>query len=352
MSTESIVRGTLLAGVLVFVVGGCAFGDDMSQDVQPDGGASCSPGDSDCGGESFGCHDLTSIENCGACGNVCTAERGTFPVCVAGSCDFVCSSYAVRCGDECADSCPYVFDEPTITVFEVPSDCKRVRIRAWGAGGGHGHRNSRAGGGGYAEGLFPTNEGELLLAVVGAPGNPAMGRTPGEGGLPGGGRGGSASGAGGGGGGGLSGVFRGALAAEDAVLIAGGGAGSGGGTSSKVNAGAGGGEHGQSGSSGNPGSQIGGFSLLAGGPGGNQGSGDGGGGGGAGWWGGFGGNGANSDAGGGGGGSGLAVGEGVDVFLESGDRRVPGGSEMADRDGAGDPGAPGKVLIDCLPAAE
>jgi hypothetical protein len=276
---------------------------------------------------------------------VCEAPAGATPTCAAGTCGFDCGAGLLACGDACRARCDTVFDAPGMQPFAVPDRCTRMRVKAWGAGGGNGQGNTKAAAGGFAVVELTATPGEAMMVVVGAPGQNAQ-NAPGAGGAPGGGSGGSGSSQDGGGGGGFSGVFAGAIEVANALAIAGGGGGAGGGNGNDP--GAGGGMTGQNGG-GTGGTQLDGFGSLAGGPGGNQGNGDGGGGGGGGWFGGQGGPGANSDAGGGGGGAAFATTRATFQLLVAGDRRTPGSSVDPDRGTAGDPGMPGKVVIDCLP---
>ncbi|HWO18028.1 MAG TPA: glycine-rich protein [Kofleriaceae bacterium] len=302
----------------------------------------------DCNGDpADGCEaDLGAAASCGSCGNVCEAPVGGTATCTAGTCGFDCGAGLMACGDACVARCGTVLDVPGTQPYSVPDRCTRLRVKAWGAGGGNGQGNMNAAGGGFAVVEFAVTPGESLMVVIGGPGRSAQGGQPGAGGTPGGGgNGGSGGDQDGGGGGGFSGVFAGGVEVATAIAIAGGGGGSGGGTSNNL-PGAGGGANGQSGG-GLGGTQIDGSATLAGGAGVNQT--DGGGGGGGGWFGGRGGPGASSDAGGGGGGSAYATTRATFQLLVAGDRRTPGSSTDPDRGMAGEPGMPGKVVIDCVP---
>lgn len=339
------MRATIL--VLVGLLAGCTQTEESIAPIEE-----CPLGFDDCNGDpADGCEtDLTSSARaCGDCSNVCVAPVGGLQVCVASECGIDCDPGLVRCGDECVASCDTSFEAAGEVNFDVPTDCTRVLIKAWGAGGGNGARNTNSGAAGFVRAEVAAAVGEQWTVVVGSPGISAVGRTPGLGGAPGGGNGGNASSDGGGGGGGYSGVFRGAISVQNALVIAGGGGGSGGGTGTQVLGGAGGGTDGQNGGENNAagGTQLTGAAALAAGNGNNDD--DGGGGGGGGWFGGEGGNGANSDAFGGGGGSGFVTPDAVAPMLVPGNRQLPGLPDDPDRGTAGAPGAPGKITIDCLP---
>jgi len=335
--------------ILMGLLAGCSQTEEPIDPI-----TECPQGFDDCNGDpADGCEtDLTSSARaCGDCTNVCTAPVGALQVCVASQCGIQCDPGLIRCGGECVTSCDTNFEATGEITFDVPIDCTRVSIKAWGAGGGNGARNTRAGAGGFVRAEVSATPGEQWTVVVGAPGTNAVGRTAGVGGAPGGGNGGTSSNDSGGGGGGYSGVFRGAISVQNALVIAGGGGGSGGGvTTPQILGGAGGGDTGQNGGDNNAagGTQTTGAAQLvaANGQGGNN---DGGAGGGGGWFGGRGGNNASSDAFGGGGGSGFAVVEAVAPMLIAGNRESPGLIEDPDRGIAGAPGNPGKVIIDCLP---
>jgi hypothetical protein len=335
---DAVVR-LLFAGAFAVVVAAC--GNITNEE--------CPVGFDDCNGDPVdGCEaDLASVATCGTCEQTCTAPADGTPMCVgASTCDFDCGAL-IACGDTCVARCETVFDAPGESIYTVPARCTALRIQAWGAGGGNGRGNTSAGAGGFGIVELDAMPGAALTVVVAAPGG-AAGAMPGTGGAPGGGDGGTASGQAGGGGGGFSGVFRGAVAVENAIVVAGGGGGSGGGGGNAVVAGAGGGDSGQAGLAAG-GTQTTGFAPLAGGAGGSQGSGDGGGGGGGGWFGGIGGQGANSDGGGGGGGSGYAATDTTFQLLVAGNRALAGADTRPDRGTAGDPGMPGKVVVDCIP---
>lgn len=364
-STPLCVSGTCL-----YSLDGVECSDDTRCD--PDLGCVAVPADACFPGErcewTFGpyCADTRSDpQNCGECREVCTAPTGSIPRCTAGECAFDCMPGLVRCGEGCETTCvAQVFESPTQQEFEVPSGCDLVLARVWGAGGGAGQRATLGSAGGYASGIIRTSAGEVLTIVVGAPGADGVDAISCSGGVPGGGSGGIATDEGGGGGGGYSGVFRGAVSAANAILIAGGGGGSGGGRDPTV-AGAGGGTEGQACAAlggGQGGRQDGGG--AGGGPmmdedrrgddgmslqGGNGGNGaDAGGGGGGGWFGGGGSTGADSDAHGGGGGSAYAASDVQAVTLTAGDLRVPALVTDAARGSAGEPGQPGRLIVQCI----
>ncbi|KAF0686606.1 Aste57867_21611 [Aphanomyces stellatus] len=55
--------------------------------------------------------------------------------------------------------------------FQVPKDCKHIKVQAWGAGGGsgvlHGYKCGHGGGGAFVEAICPVHPGEKLMVVVG-----------------------------------------------------------------------------------------------------------------------------------------------------------------------------------------
>ncbi len=65
----------------------------------------CSQNFDNCNGDAAdGCEtDLTTIENCGSCGNACDAANTTGAVCENGSCKYTCGEGAVLCDGSCAD---------------------------------------------------------------------------------------------------------------------------------------------------------------------------------------------------------------------------------------------------------
>jgi hypothetical protein len=68
---------------------------------------SCRTGWADCdGNEANGCEvDLTSTENCGRCGNLCTVANGT-PYCAGGACSVMrCESGFADCNQSVSDGC-------------------------------------------------------------------------------------------------------------------------------------------------------------------------------------------------------------------------------------------------------
>ena len=51
-----------------------------------------------------GCEaDLTSIDNCGTCGNACDADNASGATCENGECKYTCGENAVMCGNSCVD---------------------------------------------------------------------------------------------------------------------------------------------------------------------------------------------------------------------------------------------------------
>jgi hypothetical protein len=343
-----------LGTLLLLAIAGCGEVTTSVVDAAPDtidATPGCMQGFDDCNSEpADGCEaDLSSTETCGSCSNACITPTGGTSFCGLGMCDFTCDIGLIRCDTECLARCDSTFTTAGETQFTVLPGCSRIRIKAWGAGGGNGSANTLGAAGGFASVEVDSVPGNSILVVVGGPGLNAPGQGPGMGGVPGGGNGGSSNSQGGGGGGGFSGVFTGgAIDATTAIVIAGGGGGSGGGNGGQRRGGAGGGTDGQASTASAGGTQTTGFASLMGGNGGSQGSGDGGGGGGGGWFGGFGGNGANSDAFGGGGGSGYARPSASTPVLTTGSVAVPGNDGDADRGSAGEPGAAGLVVIDCL----
>jgi hypothetical protein len=232
------------------------------------------------------------------------------------------------------------FAVATTQKFAVPSD-QVLSVRAWGAGGG----GAAGGAGGYAsDDMAQVQGGQSIFVVVGAPGgNPAM-KQSGIGGSPGGAPGGATSNVGAGGGGGFSGAFVGMGTSGTPIVIA---AGGGGGASGA--GGAGGGATGEDGApdgggggagaapgklGGVPGMSAAGGSALQGGRGADEKSTGAGGGGGGGR---FGGGGGGESAGGGGG-------SGYGRALISGKGTVPPDPKN-DRQGAGEPSKPGRVVI-------
>lgn len=244
----------------------------------------------------------------------------------------------------------------------VPSGVYTLRFKMWGAGGGRGRASGAntfgpGGGGGFAVGDISVSPGETLVLITGGGGKQA----PPTGG-----------GQSGGAGGGLSGVFRGAYAQANALLIAGGGGGGSSDSATLGSGGAGGGTSGQSTSpatgGGDGGTQVAGGaggiandangftgSALQGGDGGGTGlassvGGFGGGGdtkafsssvsgagGGGGYFGGGGGGSPLNEAAGGGG-SGYASAGVANVTLTAGSNETPANSTDVDRVGAGEGG--------------
>lgn len=277
----------------------------------------------------------------------------------------------------CKENKAHDLSSPGISRISVPSHCKNVRIRAWGAGGGDGHVDNRGdghgglgGGGAYVYMIAKVDPKKHdLVIVVGGPGANGFKAKGGQGGSPGnGGRGGDSARAPGGGGGGFSGVFyveRGKGDSDDkpvdlaqAITIAAGGGG-GGGFKDDGQGGVGGAEKG--GGTGGGTQKRGGTALgnghdgtiLVGGEGGAGtahhllGYG-GGGGGGGGFYGGAGGNGtanANLTAQGGSGGSSY-VRYFDDFKVMQGHGSKGGNTNFAPRGKSGDNGYPGRVILE------
>ena len=117
--------------------------------------------------------------------------------------------------------------------YVVPEGVDRLRVDMWGAGGGSGRYYGRnaGGSGGYSVGYIPVTPGETLIIGVGETSKfnweTSRNETHIPGYSPGGsaGRGGTGMHRGAGSGGGMSGIFRGSISAENALLIAGGGGG-------------------------------------------------------------------------------------------------------------------------------
>jgi hypothetical protein len=63
----------------------------------------CPAGKADCDGDSTCETDLTSVQNCGFCGNVCGAAAGGSPVCSDGVCGVTCNPPLVPCAQGCVD---------------------------------------------------------------------------------------------------------------------------------------------------------------------------------------------------------------------------------------------------------
>jgi hypothetical protein len=68
-------------------------------------GFTCLTGFGDCDASVAGCETnlLTSVANCGACGNACSAPSNATPTCVSGECGFVCNQGFTECSGACVD---------------------------------------------------------------------------------------------------------------------------------------------------------------------------------------------------------------------------------------------------------
>lgn len=247
----------------------------------------------------------------------------------------------------CFSQTTYTFNYTgNIQNWTVPAGVCEIKIQAWGAGGGGGGADSwspgSGGNGGYAEGIFIVNSGDILDIYVGGGGQggvPCASNGPGGNGgwgLGNGGKGGNSgsggcSGSGGGGGGGSGVMINGNI-----VLVAGGGGGGGGGgnNASGGNGGLGGGTNGSAGASGGAGGISGGMGGNNGGNGQNfSGDGAGAGGGGGGYNGGSGGGVAGCDCGAGGGGGGSSYCSGSACVLTNGGGSSGGGVSLAGNNG-------------------
>ena len=321
------------------------------------GGICIGPDTCDCFGTGFGGATCTEVLAAPTCAPAC--QNGG--VCVAANtCDCTGTGYV---GSLCDTVATCTVADPTVfnmgltpagclggqsSLFTVPAGVTSLTVEMWGAGGGGGNAGGDiGGGGGYASATVAVTPGETLIVVEGGPGGSS---TTGyaQSGCYGGGRGGRYAYTAGGGG--FSGLFRGAIAQSDALVIAGGGAGNAGGSSLSY-AGAGGGLVGQDGTAhGGYGGTQGGYGgtqtaggasngdgqggvPLRGGYGSVCGADNGAGGGGGGYWGGGGG---GSNYASGGGGSGFVGGPGVSGgVLTAGDQSTPGNASDPDRAGAG-----------------
>lgn len=68
----------------------------------------CPPGLGDCDGDGHTCEtDLTTVSNCGACGNDCAAQAPPHTVasCAGGQCAFACAAGFGDCNDDLSDGC-------------------------------------------------------------------------------------------------------------------------------------------------------------------------------------------------------------------------------------------------------
>ncbi len=275
-------------------------------------------------------------------------------------------------------SCPQttrrVLDKPGLTRIEGRKGCPILKVYVWGAGGGYGGANqegSQVGGrGGPAAYVFTQGTVDVskfdVIVLVGAEGRNAVGPKGGsDSAFGGGGAGGnSETGAAGGGGGGFSGVFLVdrskygptdlPIDADKAIAIAAGGGG-GSGSGSRGGEGGvlkGGGANGATDKAPGPGIGNGGSGVfMLGGQGGNaMGDAAGGGGAGGGYFGGGGGSGSDAtlsggDSGSGGGGSSFY--RFLDNFqAQPGSGSKPGGADHSERGKAGEPGYPGKVILE------
>ena len=314
-------------------------------------------------GECGPCEDGASCDTGNAC-EVGTTDCSTgAPVCVASvaaagtlcrptrtPCDEaeVCDGVSASCPDDAplSTECQMEYRVAGTFAYEVPPGCNTIDARLWGAGGGAGGTSGLEAAGGFASGVFDTTPGATLTISVGAPGGNG-GDEGGVGGAPGGGNGAAGKTSnGGGGGGGFSAISTAEeLTPASAQIVAGGG---GGGGISDI-AGAGGGEEGQpsvagggtqsEGGEGHRGASDG--AQFAGGDGVAR-AGGGGGGGGGGYFGGGGGD----EASGAGGSAYVSTGVGGATLIQ-GNRTRPGNDDATDRMGAGEPNAPGAVLLRC-----
>src|SRR5207247_2347909 len=69
--------------------------------------AACNSGYGNCDGNAGnGCETNlnTDLNNCGACGTVCTPPANATAVCSTGSCDFLCNSGLAKCNGACLDT--------------------------------------------------------------------------------------------------------------------------------------------------------------------------------------------------------------------------------------------------------
>ena len=151
-------------------------------------------------------------------------------------------------------------------IYVVPSNITEIKAQLWGAGGSQGCYPNGGGAGGYTAGTIPVTPGETLIIGTGETTSGDTSSTFREPGYSPGGSGGSGGNGNhkcAGAGGGMSGIFRGTISAENALLIAGGGGGAAG-SGTDVNAGGGAG----GGLSGNSGMRY--ANDTAGGPGGTQ----------------------------------------------------------------------------------
>lgn len=69
--------------------------------------AACAPGSADCDGVAAnGCEtSLGTVQNCGACGNVCSNNHGTASCSAAGTCQITCSAGFANCDAVAANGC-------------------------------------------------------------------------------------------------------------------------------------------------------------------------------------------------------------------------------------------------------
>src|ERR1041384_3934104 len=79
--------------------GECATGSYCTAAGKCAAGPACTAGKTLCHDT---CVDLqTSLSNCGACGNACTAPAGGTATCGSGSCGFNCTAPAIKQGTAC-----------------------------------------------------------------------------------------------------------------------------------------------------------------------------------------------------------------------------------------------------------
>lgn len=259
-----------------------------------------------------------------------------------------------------------MFDKPGITRIPGKDGCPTLKVHVWGAGGGKGAGSPAKGGPGayvFTQGVVDVAKFDVVV-VVGGEGKDAVdGKGGSDSSFGGGGKGGDSEGGGGGGGGGggFSGVFliprdtpedKMPLDPDKAIAIAAGGGGSSptGEVGGVGGVNKGGGTNGATDRAPGPGNGNGGFgaSLLGGQGGAGEGANHAGGGGGGGLFGGGGGGGGTSLEGpssaGGGGSSFYRF---LDKFeAKPGTGGKPGNDGHSERGRAGDPGTPGKVILE------
>ena len=67
----------------------------------------CPPGLGDCDGDGACETDVTTVTNCGACGNDCTANQpaNTVAACTNGACDYACKPGFASCDGDASNGC-------------------------------------------------------------------------------------------------------------------------------------------------------------------------------------------------------------------------------------------------------